>query len=336
MTTMRDVARRAGVSAKTVSRVFNDDPHVTEETRQRVRRALDELGYVPNRLAQAFRGGRHKALAVAVPDIADPFFASVVKAIEAVAGDQGLGVLITSTGYAPDRERRRVESLLNERLVGLVTTPVANDQSYLSPWLASTPIVFIDRRPGEVVADYFVEDDDGGAQLATNHLLRHGHRRIAFIGDDPAVATARLRRDGYAAALAAAGIAVDAELVKLGDWSTGHVSEALAHMLALDSPPTAVFAANARSGIGTALALRELERDDLAVVAFGDAPLAAALRPGLTVIDQNPSELGRQAVLRVLARIESPGAIPPQGTVLPVRLVERGSGEIPGPALGGV
>src|SRR5690625_6025491 len=79
MTTMRDVARRAGVSAKTVSRVFNDDPHVTEETRQRVRRALDELGYVPNRLAKAFRGGRHKALAVAVPDIADPFFASLVK-----------------------------------------------------------------------------------------------------------------------------------------------------------------------------------------------------------------------------------------------------------------
>src|SRR5690625_5713910 len=108
MTTMRDVARRAGVSAKTVSRVFNDDPHVTEETRQRVRRALDELGYVPNRLAQAFRGGRHKALAVAAPDIADPFFASVGKAIEAVAGEPRRSVRITSTGYAPDRARTRV------------------------------------------------------------------------------------------------------------------------------------------------------------------------------------------------------------------------------------
>ncbi len=248
-----------------------------------------------------------------------------------MAGDRGIGVLITSTGYAHDRERRRVESLLNERLIGLVTTPVAHDQSYLAPGLASTPIVFIDRRPGGVTADYFVEDDDGGAQLATAHLLRHGHRRIAFIGDDPSVATARLRRDGYAATLAAAGIPMDPDLVKMGDWSTDHVSEAIGHMLALGSPPTAVFAANARSGVGTALALRELDIDDLAVVAFGDAPLAAALRPGLTVIDQNPAELGRQAVQRILTRVDDPDATSPQGTVLPVRLVERGSGEIPGP-----
>lgn len=335
MTTMRDVARHAGVSAKTVSRVFNDDAHVTEETRERVRRALSELDYVPNRLAQAFRGGRHEALAVAVPDVSDPFFASVVRAIEEVAADRGMSVLITSTGYLPDRERERVESLLDQRIVGLVTTPVGADQSYLSPWLSRTPVVFIDRSPGSLTADYFVEDDDGGARLATSHLLRHGHRRIAFVGDVGTVATARLRREGYATALAERGIDLDDRLVAMGDWSTDHVSHALAAMRALDEPPTAVFAANARSGIGTVMALRRLRIEDMAVVAFGDAPLAAALRPGLTVIDQNPAELGRLAVRRVLARIDEPEADYPRSNVLPVRLVERGSGELPGPAAPG-
>ena len=197
MATMRDVAAIAGVSAKTVSRVFNNDPHVTPETKQRVQAALRELNYVPNSVATTFRTGRSPVIGVAVPDIVDPFFAAMASAADSLAASHEMSVVITNLGD-PHREPEVVQSLLRQALSGLIIAPAAADHSYLAPWLQHTPVVFVDRPPVGVAADSFTEDDVAGAHLATTHLLEHGHTRIGFIGDDLAIPTTKARLDGSA------------------------------------------------------------------------------------------------------------------------------------------
>jgi LacI family transcriptional regulator len=332
MATMREVARRAGVSLKTVSRVFNDDEHVEQETRQRVQQVLREVDYTPNTLARAFRAGKDAALGLAVPDIADPFFAPLARAVEDVAVERGMSVVVTSLGLDGRREQAAVEFLLHRRISGLITTPISGDQSYLAPWLPRTPVVFVDRTPSLEGADSFVEDDRGGARAATEHLLAHGHRRIAFLGDDLAVPTTSERLAGHREALHDAQVPDDGDLVRLGDWSVDRVTTELRRLLEQGLPegrPSALFCSNVRSTISVVLALQALRRTDVALVSFGDFPLAAALCPALTVVDQDPSQLGRLAAERLFDRLDHPG--PPRGrtTVLPVRLVARGSGELP-------
>ena len=146
MATMRDVAALANVSAKTVSRVFNKDLHVTPETRLRVQAALGELNYVPNTIATTFRTGRSPVIDVALPDIVDPFFASIAKAAGTLAGEHGMAVVITSLGDEPGREAEIVQSLLRQALSGLVIAPVAADHSYLAAWTDRLPLVFVDRQ----------------------------------------------------------------------------------------------------------------------------------------------------------------------------------------------
>ena len=198
MTTMRDVARVAGVSAKTVSRVFNDDPHVTEETRERVRWAMQKLNYVPNLLARSFRAGADAAVGLAVPDLADPFFATMTSSIELDLMRRGMAVVVTSLHPGAD-ERTALELLLRRQMSGLIVVSVSADQSYLAPWQERTPMVFVDRAPRGLSGVYVIEDDLGGAREAVTHLARHGHRRVAFFGVSTPVTTTYRRLRGYKA-----------------------------------------------------------------------------------------------------------------------------------------
>jgi LacI family transcriptional regulator len=327
MTTMRDVARLAGVSAKTVSRVFNQDRYVTDETRERVEEAMRQLNYVPNMLARSFRTGRDAAIAVAVPDIADPFFASVAGAVEEVAHKNGVAVIIASVGYEAERERPAVEALLHRQLAGLIATPVSQDQSYLAPWTRRTPVVFVDRSPSKIVADTVVSDDLRGAALATQHLLDQGHTRIAFVGDRMDVQTTRIRLEAYRSALAGAGIDPDPAAVLIGGAYSHEVSTAMEEFLRDAYDPTAIFSSNARCSIGIVPVLQALNRTDIAMVGFGDFPLAASVRPAITIMEQDPSRLGRTAADRLFKRISDPDRRMRRKLTLPVNLVPRGSGE---------
>jgi LacI family transcriptional regulator len=327
MPTMRDVAQHAGVALKTVSRVFNDDPHVDPATRRKVQRSLRALNYVPNTLPRTFRAGKDPAVGVVVPDLTDPFFAAAVGAIERYAVPRQIAVVIAASGNDPDRERPTVESLLNRQVMGLISTPVSTDQSYLAIWSRRTPLVFIDRAPSGVLADSFVEDDFGGTNAAIRHLLGYGHRRVAFVGDDLMIWTTRRRFAGYKAALTSVGIEMDRSLVLTGDLSVEKTTSALKDLLRGPQAPSALFSSNARCSTAVIPALQELERTDVAMVGFGDFPLAGALRPALTVVDQDPHRLGFLAAERVFARIDTPGRRLRRNNVLPVRLVPRGSGE---------
>ncbi|MEO6827102.1 MAG: LacI family DNA-binding transcriptional regulator [Microbacteriaceae bacterium] len=321
---MQDVAARAGVSSKTVSRVFNDDQHVTEETRVRVRAAMKELNYVPNMLARTFRAGRASVVGIAVPDIGDPFFAAIIRAVDGAARERGMAIVVTSLGLDPSRERSIVETLLRRQVNGLIVAPIDTDQSYLARWLVHMPLVFIDREPVRLSADSFVEDDHGGARAATLHLHQRGHRRIAFIGDSDGIITTRLRLQGYRDALADAGIEADTDLVAhaLAPADT----ERLVHqLLSLPAPPTAIFSSNPRLSLGVVPALQKLGRTDIGLVSFGDFPMAAALQPSVTVLDQDPERLGLVAIERLFARLDHPNRRLKRRNVLPVDLIERAS-----------
>jgi LacI family transcriptional regulator len=325
MTTMQDVARLAGVSAKTVSRVYNDDPHVDPDTRARVLVAMESLDYVPNTLATTFRTGRHAAIGVAVPDISDPFFAAIVHAVEAGANERDMAVVITCLGHHPDREQPAVESLLRRQLEGLILAPTGRDHRYLQRWAARIPTVFVDRRPHRLAADSFLEDDRGGAVQATEHLLALHHRRIAFIGDSDLLPTTHNRLVGYCDALESWHVDYDECLVVMGADRRARARDIVSTLAELPEPPTALFMSNARTSMACIPALRDVGLKHLSTIGFGDFPMAEALDPPLTVIDQNPAELGRLAINRVLDRIDHPRRRYRRHNILPVTLIQRES-----------
>lgn len=328
MATMRDVAQRAGVSAKTVSRVVNNDRYVSADVRERVESAIRELAYVPNMLAVSFRTGRDAVIGVAVPGVGDPFFAGIIGAIEREASRRGVAVIVTSVGWEPSHEQRSIEAVLHRRVAGMIICPVGPDMSFLRPWQARTPLVFVDRLPGRLTADAVVQDDAGGGHEATTHLISHGHRRIAFLGDN--VVTGLLRLEGYRQALAESALPADDRLVHLGEVDTATVTAALRRIFAEPDPPTAVFSSNARCTVSVVSALQTLVRNDIAVVGFGDFPTAAALKPAITVIHQDAEEMGRFAAERLFTRLDQPGRKLRRRTVLPVSLVTRTSCAMPG------
>jgi LacI family transcriptional regulator len=200
---------------------------------------------------------------------------------------------------------------------------VSHDQSYLRPWQERTAIVFVDRAPGKLVADSVIEDDEGGGRVATSHLLKRGHRRIAFIGDDYRFRTTALRLKGYTEALSTAGVTTDDDLVHLGETGPEALDSALRRMQALPDPPTAIFSSNARCTLDVIPGLRRIGWAGVALVSFGDFPMAEALTPPVTVIDQDPAGVGRFAAERLFLRMEEPNRRLRRRTVLPVSLVDR-------------
>ncbi len=325
MSTMREVAALAGVSGKTVSRVINGDRYVSDEVRARVEQAVAELRYVPNMLSQTFRAGRDSAIGVAVPDIADPFFGTVIQSVEKAARIRKTAVIVTSLGEHADDERAAVEALLRRQVTGLIIAPVSTEQSYMVPWQPTTVMVFIDRPPSRITADSVVEDDFGGAELAVRHLIAQGHRRIAFVGNGVAVVTTRRRLDGYRSALTSAGIASGPDLIGLYSGGASRSVGAVRELLALPDPPTAIFCSNSEGSVSAVAELHACSRSDLAFVSFGDFPMAAALRPSVTVLDQDPGLVGRTAAARLFDRIDDPAGHLEREIVLPVELRIRES-----------
>jgi LacI family transcriptional regulator len=326
--TLRDVSAIAGVSPKTVSRVVNADPAVAPATAERVRAAIRQLGFRPNPVARSLRVGRDDAIGLVVENIADPFFAEVTGAIEEVARERGMFVIVTSSGYAPENERVAISGLTHRRVAGVIVTPTSEDHSYLSRSLPRLPAVFVDRPPVGYEADTVLADNEGGARAATAHLIRHGHRRIAFVGDRPHVYTTRLRHQGFRAAMRDAGIPVDERLVRVDAADARNATAETLDLLAADPAPTAVISANARSSLGVVRALHLGGRTDVAHVGFDDFAAADSLSPPVTAVSQDPRRLGRTAARLLLERVDGEAG-PPRRVVLPVELIVRGSGELP-------
>jgi LacI family transcriptional regulator len=331
--TLRDVAARANVSFKTVSRVVNNEPRVRSETADRVQQAIRDLGFSRNDNARSLRGGVSSAtIGLVIGDVANPFFAAMARAVEEVARSRGHLLVTASTDEDVERERSVIEALIERRVRGIVVVPVGRDHRFLEQETRlGTAIVFLDRPPGRIAADHVVLDNLGGARLAVEHLVANGHRRIAILGDRLDVFTIGERYAGYRLALEASGLRVDEALVRFGLHSTDDAGRAVRQLLELGDPPTAVFATNNRMSIGAVEVLAEMA-EPVALVGFDDFELAPALRVPVTVVSYDKEELGRRAASLLFDRLDGDRR-EPQSLTLPTRLIERGSGELRPPAV---
>jgi LacI family transcriptional regulator len=328
---MKDVASLAGVALKTVSRVMNDEPTVAPELVARVRSAADKLGYRPNLTASSLRRGdrRSAAIGLLLEDVANPFSAALLRAVEDQARDRGMQILIGSLDEDPVRERELAISLIDRGVDGLVIVPAASDQSYLlAERQRGTSIVFLDREPRFLQADAVVSDNRGGAIAAVDHLRSFGHQRIAYLGDSQAIITAAQRFDGYQHALERAGLTADPLYVWHDLRTVEEAARATDEILRLPVPPTALFTSQNLVTIGALKAVRQAGlQDKVAMVGFDDFLLADILVPGITVVTQDAAQLGRLATRLLLGRLD--GDDFPFGThVVPTGLTVRGSGEI--------
>jgi LacI family transcriptional regulator len=326
--TMKDVASRAGVALKTVSRVVNDEPGVTPETANRVRNAINELGFRRNDSARLLRKGQTASIGLIMEDIGDPFYSALSRAVEDVAHWNGSLLFTGSSDEDPQREQELVLALCARRVDGLIVIPASGDHRYLLPEIAAgVASVFVDRPAGMIDADAVLADNVGGTRAGVTHMIKRGHRRIGFIGDDPQIYTATQRHQGYQDAMAEAGLKTDSAWVSMAKPTTDGIRDALSRMLAGPSPVTALFCGNNRI---TVLALREIAAlgPRLALVGFDDFELADLVSPGVTVVAQNPGEMGRRAAELLFGRLAGTRG-PAQYVELGTQLIVRGSGEIP-------
>ncbi|NYG06156.1 LacI family transcriptional regulator [Phycicoccus badiiscoriae] len=325
------MAALAGVSLKTVSRVVNREGGVSSDVVSRVERAVAQLGYRPNLAASNLRRGHGKTAMVGalLQDVSNSFSASLLRSLEDAARDRDVVIVASSLDEEPERERVLVENLVRRRVDGLLLMPATARQEYLADDLRSgLPIMFVDRRPNGVDTDSVTIDNDLGARLAVNHLIAHGHRRIALLGDLTSIQTARARHDGYLSALLEAGIEPDPRLVATSLRSSEDAIDALGRLLDGREPPTAIFAARNSLAVG---AIRTLHHRGLAgriaLVGFDDFPLADIVDPPLTVVRQNVGAIGAQVAARLFARIDGDTSAPRHVVIKP-ELIPRGSGEI--------
>jgi LacI family transcriptional regulator len=329
---MRDVGARAGVSFKTVSRVVNGEPGVSPALAARVRDAVAELGYQRDLGASTLRRAdrRTQTIATVLEDIGNPFSSGVLRAIVEAAAEHEVLVLAASSFEDMEQERSAVAAFATRRVDGLILMPTSGDHGWFAPELArGTHLVCVDRPAAGLAVDAVVADNRDGVARAVDHLVRRGHRRIAYLGDLARIYTAAERRRGYEEGLVAAGLTPDEALVRMDLGDSDAARDAVVDLLTARLHPTAVIAGQNLLTLGALRAMRRLElQRSVALVGFDDLESADLLDPGVTVVAQDPAAMGRAAVEELLARIGADDTAP-RTRVIPTRLIPRGSGEIP-------
>lgn len=331
--TMQDVARRAGVSVKTVSNVVNDYPYIREATRERVLVAIRELDYQVNVAARNLRTGRTGIVALALPELALPYFAELADSIIRAADKHGMTVLIEQHDGSREREIEVLSGVRRNLTDGLIYSPLALSQADVGHLDVDFPLVLLGERIFHGPVDHVTMNNVDGARAATEHLLSLGRKRIAAIGHHPGevVGSAGLRMRGYLAALKEAGIATTPELLgEAGLWHRATGAAAMAAILDSGARPDAVFAFNDALALG---AMHELQvrglrvPDDVAVIGFDNIDECLYSNPALTTVDPGREEIARTAVAMLAQRIgEGRGArAEPQQVVADYVVIARGS-----------
>lgn len=323
--TIHDVANAAGVSVATVSRHLQG---TNVRAADQIRLAIEELGFRPQHAARSLKSGVTRSVAVVVPDITDPYFAAVVKGVETISRLDGYNIFL----YNTEEDGRREAAILADlhgRVDGVILTP-ADESPEAEARLMATgmPIVLLDREFGTSGRfDSVVIDNEGGAAQAARYLLELGHTEIALVSGPLATTPGRTRHDGFLAVLSAAGIELPASHVVLSDFREEGGYQAALRMLALQSPPTAIFATNNLMCVGVLHALHDMRVSlptEISVLGFDDLHLAELLNPPLTVISRPMEEQGTLA-MRLLLNLLGGGSTRPRRIELDTRLVIRES-----------
>lgn len=323
--TITDVAKRAGVSVATISRYLSG---FTVRNAEEIREVIDQLNYRPSAAARNLKSGRTGIIAIIVPDITNPFFASIVEGAESAVGDDRM-VLLVNTGAIREREEKALSQLFG-RVDGVIMAPSTEEQ--IAPAFFSQyglPIVYVDRvtRDGERFSSVLVENSKGAA-LATQHLIGLGHSKIAMIGGPQSATPGKRRADGFREAMASSQLEVADEYFVESDFTEAGGYQAMRQLLSLDTPPTAVFTANNLMTMGALRALGEAKVSiprDISLVGFDDFDFAKLMNPPITVIARDARLQGSHAMELMIRQLNCGSATEPEHSMVDVNLVERGS-----------
>ena len=327
MITINDIAIRAGVAPSTVSRVLTGNGYAGKKTRDRVRRAADDLAYSPNRVAQSLRLNQTKTLGLVIADVENSFYSRIAKTVELVAKRAGFHVVLCNSNDDPQEERECLKLLIKLRVDGILITPTGQNAAHLrSLLLRGSRIVQLDRKVSNLRCDSVVVNNRKGAEAAVGHLIRRGHRRIGLLAGEIDVTTGRQRLEGYRVALRKHGIPFDPSLVRQSNFLRATAVDAARSLFNMAELPTAVFAANNVLAESCLFVLKELGLSrDVSLIVFDDAPWMQLIERPLTVVVQPIEELARTAATLVLQRVQEPEPSNPVSIVLEPTLIIRDS-----------
>jgi LacI family transcriptional regulator len=327
MITIHDVARRAGVSPVTVSRVINGAVNVHSTTREKVERAVEELGYLPNLAARSLRSRQTSTLALIVPDITNAFWTTIARGVEDAAQAEGYSVLLGNSDENLAKQTGYINAVLQQRVDGVIIAPYETDARTLQPLRAQkTPTVILDRRVEGWEVDSVRTDSVSAAYALTQHLISLGHRSIAIISGPATASTSEERIAGYCLALHDAGIAVDPRMIRQGEFRFRSGRVLADQLFAEEIHPTAFVVANNIMAMGAIESIKDHGKAvprDIALVCFDELPDLARFFPFLTVIVQPAYEMGVNAAQLLLSRLSASQPLQPREVILPTRLVMR-------------
>lgn len=327
--TIREVARQAGVSVATVSRVFNDSPLVVKETQEKIRRIARKLNYVPNGSARSLSMKKTETVGLLLPDMHGEFFSEIIRGADAVARNFRYHLLVSSS-HSDSEALATAIRMMRGRIDGLIVmSPYLESDTLSSHSPGSLPTIVLNSPLPNLPFDCFKIDNTGGAEQMTRHLIEQGHRNIAIIRGDERNSDARERLNGFLHAMKKASIAVRREYIVMGDFTEESGYRGAIQLLTLQQPPGAVFASNDEMALGALRAFRERGLrvpHDIAVGGFDDIQMASLIHPSLTTVHISISELGSLAVHRLFELLKNKThRHTPQSIVLPTALVVRES-----------
>ncbi|HEY9104341.1 LacI family DNA-binding transcriptional regulator [Chitinimonas sp.] len=323
--TLHEVARAAGVSPSTVSRILNGTAKVSDDKRKAVEAAIAKLNYKPNLLAQGLKKGRGMTIGILTQDLASPFFANALRGVEAALAGTGYAPLVVSGHWQADEEAERVELLIARRMDGIIILSGCLSDAQIDEFAQRLPIVVTGRPVVAAHACNIALDQEAGARLAVEYLLARGHRRIAFIAGPPDHDDAQARLKGYRAVLEAAGIAYEPAMVAQGNFLESGGLDGVETLLARQQQFSALLCANDQTAYGARLALYRrgiAVPDEVSIIGFDDLHYSSYTTPPLTTVRQPVYEVGRQAAESVLQML---AGLPAEPRQLLLELVERES-----------
>jgi DNA-binding LacI/PurR family transcriptional regulator len=327
---IREVARLAKVSTATVSRTINGSDKVTPATKERVQRAIEELGFYPNTWARALGSGRSNLYGLIISDITNPFFPELVKSFEDIAVQNGQEVLVANTNYDPARMELCVRRMLQRKVDGVAIMTSEMEGRLITQFQSrDIPLVFLDTGTSENLTSNIVVDYAAGVDAAVEHIVGLGHTEIAFIAGPAMLRSARVRKEAFVGCLRRRGIG--AGLMEEGNHQVDGGHEAMARLLSRRTPPTAVLASNDMTAIGALGAIHERGLrvpEDISIVGFDDIQISAFTQPALTTVRLSRDEIARVA-FRALYGIRQDGGKGAEYGVRPELVVRRSTGQAP-------
>lgn len=326
--TIQDVAREAGTSVSTVSRVLTGNAPVSSDKRRAVEAAVERLGFHPSHVARSLRTRATQTISLLINDITNPFYSVVARGIEDEANRLGYSLILCNTNDDPARERQYLNVLRAKQVDGIIFGPTGENVDLIQSMARRIPMVLVDRRLDAVPVTAIVADNEGGAHAAVQHLIERGHRQIGIVMWEPELTTLSERYAGASRAMTEAGLILDPALVL-------RVPRAHPEQIAYEvtcwlgkAKPTALFALNNQLGVGTLHALHDLGLripQEMGLIVFDDLEVFQLTDPPISAVAQPAAALGRRAMQALARRIEHPDEPPPGVLVLPTELILRGS-----------